>query len=89
MVKYEVIFDYYREIVEVEEETTDYSTIIDLLIDKLEEEGNTSCFIPYQDTQESGCYGGAYEDEYIIGGNHGLILYHGGNLRINLLKEEE
>lgn len=79
MIKYEVIFGYYgNEIIEMEERTTDYGAIVDILIDRLEEKERKGVFIEWEDTQESGNPDGHYEDEYITGGNHGLILYHGG-----------
>ena len=80
MVKYLVIFGYFSEVVEVEEETTNAQELLDICIDRLEEQGNEGCFISWKDTIEEG--GEHYEDEYIIGGNHGRLLYHGGNFRI-------
>ena len=58
--------------------TTDYSLLVDVLIDKLEKEygSNSNLFIAYDETKEGG--GEIEEDEYIIGGNHGLYLYTGG-----------
>lgn len=86
MVKYEICFgNYGREIVEVEEETTDYGALIDLMIDSMESKEETGDFIEWEQTRESGNEDGYFEDEYITGGNHGLILYHGGNLYINKL----
>ena len=86
MKKYEVIFGGgygTREVVEVEEETTDYGAILDILIDRLEEEGKEGYFISWEETSEEG---GQYnDDEYVIGGNHGRILYHGGMFQINLI----
>lgn len=80
MVKYLIIFDYFSEIVEVEEETTDYRALIDILIDRLEEEGKEGSFVSLSETFEEG--GDIHEDKFVIGGNHGRLLYHGGNLRI-------
>lgn len=84
MVKYLVIFGYLSEIVEVEEETTDYGSIVDILIDRLEEK-EEGFFLNWSDTIEEG--GEHYEDEYVIGGNHGRLLYHGGNFRIEKVEE--
>lgn len=53
---------------------------LDIMIDKLEEEGSDGYFIDWSDTIEEG--GDVYEDEYIIGGNHGRILRHYGNFYI-------
>lgn len=81
MAKYKIIFGTFpgeEHIVEVEEPTTDYGALIDILIDRLEAEGRKDCFRDPDDIKELG--GDVYEDEYVIGGNHGLLLYHGGNL---------
>ncbi|HHX66886.1 MAG TPA: hypothetical protein GX708_02375 [Gallicola sp.] len=62
-------------------------TAIDKMIDKLEEEGEEGCFLTWEQISEEG--GDYNEDEYIIGGNHGRILYHGGILNIELISENE
>lgn len=83
MAKYKVIFGVYpseEHILEIDEPTTDYGALVDILIDQLEAEGRKNCFIDPDDTKELG--GEIYEDEYVIGGNHGLLLYHGGNFLI-------
>ena len=86
MVKYGVSFGYYdKEIIEMEERTTDYGSIVDILIDRLEENGYNG-FIEWEETQESGNKDGYYDDEYITGGNHGLVLYHGGIFYIEEIK---
>ena len=80
MVKYEVCFGGgYGEtqVVEMEDRTTDYGAIVDTLIDNLEESGRKDCFIEYDETEEEG--GEIFEDEYVTGGNHGLLLYTGVN----------
>jgi hypothetical protein len=56
---------------------------IDKLIDKMEEEGNKGMFLTQEQLAENG--GEFHEDEYIIGGNHGRILYHGGILSVEEL----
>lgn len=88
MQHYEIIFDYNLEILTVEEETTDYGGLVDILIDKLEEEygSDSRFFVPPENTIENG--GDVHEDEYIIGGNHGLLLYTGGNFNIAPLNPE-
>lgn len=69
-----------QEIVEIEEETSDYGVVLDKAIDQMEERGETGQFIEYEDTVEGG--GDIYEDEYVVGGNHGLILLHHGSFEI-------
>ena len=58
---------------------------LDKMIDELENEGSEGYFITHEQIQENG--GDYYDDEYIIGGNHGRILYHGGNFNIELIEE--
>lgn len=88
MVKYLVIFGYFSEIVEVEEETTNYQELIDILIDRLEEEGKEGCFIRWEEAISNGFEDGKYyDDEFSEGGNHGRLLYHGGNFRIEKVEE--
>ena len=56
------------------------SDALDMLVDYLELQGETWCFIDREDEWENG---GEYApDTYIIAGNHGLCFYHGGNIRI-------
>lgn len=83
MVKYRVYYSYFSDVVEASEETTDYGAIVDLLIDKLEEDGCEGVFLDPEQTQEEG--GDIYPDEYISGGNRGRLLYHGGNFHIQLI----
>lgn len=73
-VAYRVTFGYQSEIVYMDDETTDYGAILDACIDKLESEGKTGCFVNPDEYNE---------DEYVIGGNHGLALYTGGNFSID------
>ncbi len=70
------------EIVKVEDYEHEQDAI-DKMIDKLESEGKEGLFLTENDLIENG--GDHYDDEYIIGGNHGRILYHGGELRIEQL----
>jgi hypothetical protein len=86
MVKYVVYYNYCKEVVEVEEETTDYGAILDMAIDQIEARGETGYFLEWTETVEDGNMEGYYADEYVVGGNHGLLLYHAGNFRIE--KEE-
>ena len=65
-------------IIQTEEETTDYKALIDILIDRFDEQGRGDCFLTLEEV-ESEEYP---SDTYIIGGNYGSILYTGGNLNI-------
>lgn len=69
---------------------------LDLIIDHLEDEGLEGWFIKVKQEYEGYVIDGDnyivdinndkyYDDEYIIGGNHGRYLYHGGNFRIEEL----
>ena len=69
----------YVEKVTIEDFETEQDTI-DKLINKMEEEGNEGMFLAHNQLAENG--GDFHEDEYVIGGNHGRILYHGGILSI-------
>lgn len=55
---------------------------VDKLIDSLEQEHDSSV-IKYTDDIELG------EDEYLIGGNHGLVLMHYGTFDIEEIIEKE
>lgn len=62
---------------------------LDLLIDHLEDQGLEDYFIEvgvdeedYVTDYEGNIY---YNDEYVIGGNHDMYLYHGGNFRVEKL----
>lgn len=85
MTKYKVLYGsgtawLNEEIVEVDEPTTDYGAILNIAIDQIEARGEENAFITLNDTVE---YGGKYyEDEYVIGGNHGRLLLHHGELNI-------
>lgn len=83
MTKYKVIFGYFSELVEVEEPTTNYGTILDLAIDQLESDGCKGVFVTDDDIERDGIT----DDAYITGGNHGLNLYHGGNFMIEQITE--
>ena len=72
-----------EEIVEVDEPTTDYGAIVDMAIDQIESRGEEGVFIDWKDTVEEG--GEHYEDEYVVGGNHGRLLLHYGQLNIELI----
>ena len=67
------------EIVEMDERTTDYSAILDKAIDQIEErDGSLSQLMTLDEVEEEGLN----EDEYVVGGNHGLALVHYGNFTI-------
>lgn len=74
-----------QESVTLEESTTDFGAIIDMAIDQVEEKGYEGYFLNPSELVENG--GEIYPDEYIIGGNHSRILYHGGNLIIEKVGE--
>ena len=91
-VKYKVLYGngtswLSEEIVELDEVTTDYDMIIDMTIDQIEARGEDGVFINWEDTVDEG--GEYHEDEYVVGGNHGRILLHHGNLDIQLMSESE
>ncbi len=79
MKKYGVVFNCWQEVIEVEDFENEQDAL-DKLIDKLEKEGSEGCFLTENEIAENG--GEYQEDMYIIGGNHGRILYHNGNFRI-------
>lgn len=88
--KYEVMYGngtawMSTEIVEMDERTTDYGAILDKAIDQIEErEGladplhKLSCLMTLDEVEKEGLN----EDEYVVGGNHGLALVHYGNFTI-------
>lgn len=69
------------------EDSDNEQVAIDKLIDKLENDGCEYCFIDWSQTQEEG--GDCPESEYVIGGNHGRLLYHGGMFLIKEIEEEK
>lgn len=98
---YEVVVGYHIFIVKVSQSTSDYGAIIDMLIDYLEftygEQSNL--FVDYDKYHWNGDEDELinvndpddiiYPDEYTLGGNHGLVLYHGGNFRIDEISKTE
>lgn len=86
-----IIFNYTSEIIEVDSNYDwmyeNPQDLIDTLIDRLESEGKTGCFIDWTETVDEG--GEHYEDEYVVDGNHGLLLYHGGNFMIEEVLNNE
>lgn len=77
---YRVSYDYTSDIVEMDDETSDYQAVIDKLIDNMESTGNTGYLISPDEAEAE-----YSEDMYTIGGNHGLALIHNGNLNIEPL----
>lgn len=69
---YTITYDRYQDTITVDSFESEQDAV-DKLIDKLEAEGSTGCFVNPDEYNE---------DEYVIGGNHGLALYHGGNFMI-------
>ena len=79
-VVYQVSIGYYcKELVVLEEDTTDYGMIVDMIIDRLEERGETGYVKPLGECTEEEL---EFDDTYVIGGNHGLVLLHDGILNI-------
>ena len=82
--KYEVMYGngtawLSTEIVEVEEATTDMGAILDMAIDQIEErEGLGGCLMTLDEVEANDFY----EDEYVVGGNHGIALVHYGHFII-------
>lgn len=74
---YRVSYGYTSDIVEMDDETSDYGAVVDKLIDDLESSGNTGYLMAVDEAESE-----YSEDMYIIGGNHGLALIHNGNLNI-------
>lgn len=72
-----------EETIEVEDYENEQDAL-DKMIDKLESEGKEGLFLQPDEIQENG--GEHYDDEYVIGGNHSRILYHGGNFSIKEVK---
>ena len=70
-----ITYDRYQEPVTVDSFETEQDAV-DKLIDQLEADGCDGCFVNPDEYNE---------DEYVIGGNHGLALYHGGNFYIELI----
>lgn len=94
---YEVIFgsgfyECYRYVLKVDEDTTDYRALVDVLIDYLVEKehpsildkneyfynANEDAYVHILDHREI-----IYSDEYVEGGNCGDVLLHHGDFRIN------
>lgn len=84
--KYKVLFGngtawLSEEIVEMDEYTTDYGAIVDVAIDQIEEREGVGHSLRYLDEAEKEYN----EDEYVVGGNHGLALMHYGNFDIEVV----
>lgn len=90
-VYYEIVYNTFKPaIIKVDRPTTDYGALVDILIDNLEEELEKSgdgmdsdgvldtLYLMDINTAEKD----HNDDEYVIGGNHGLALLHGGALDI-------
>lgn len=81
--KYEVMYGngtawMSTEIVEMDERTTDYGAVLDKAIDQIEEREGVGYALKHIDEAEEEYN----EDEYVVGGNHGLALVHYGNFEI-------
>lgn len=84
MVTYKVVyglfgnFGGFTEDVIVDDITTDYGAILDMAIDQKVERGDMRNLYTIDEVEEMGLN----EDEYVIGGNEGLVLVHNGNFMI-------
>ena len=84
MVTYKVVyglfgnFGGFTEDVVVDDITTDYGAILDMAIDQKVERGDMRNLYTIDAVEEMGLN----EDEYVIGGNEGLVLVHNGNFAI-------
>ena len=78
---YRVSFDYTSEIVRMSDSTNNTQEVLDACIDQMEADGKTG-YLYTIDQVEQEDWG---EDMYIIGGNHDLALYTGGNLNVEPL----
>lgn len=78
---YRVSFEYTSEIVRMDDETGDYQAVLDTCIDQMEADGKTGYLYTADEVEAQGW--GA--DEYVEGGNHGWLLYTGGNFNIEPL----
>ena len=74
---YRVVYGYQSEVVPMNDETSDYQAVLDECIDMKEARGDKDIYTMDEVEAE-----GWNEDEYVIGGNHGLALYTGGNFNI-------
>lgn len=74
---YRVTYGYNSDVVPMDGETSDYQSVLDALMDMKESRGDKDLYT-YDEAESEGWY----EDEYVSGGNHGLILYTGGNFDI-------
>ena len=84
-VYYKVVYGYNMAIVELDHPTTDYGAILDITIDNLEKDGVGAPYLIDIDEAEKEYN----EDEYVIGGNHGLALVHNGNFMIDEISPEK
>lgn len=80
MKKYKIIAGNVSEIIKTEEYQHEQDAL-DIMIDMYEEKGYSGCFCTPNNPDSP-----IPEDEYVIGGNHGLALYHGGNFSITQIK---
>lgn len=95
-------FECYRYIIRAEYPTTDYGALTDMLIDYLVENKSNSILdlsdyddyyfdddgAIYLTKEEDDEYEVIYPDTFIQGGNHGDILIHHGEFRINEINED-
>ncbi len=84
-VYYEIVYGYQLAIVKVDYPTTDYGALVDILIDGLENDKVGDPYLLDLDKAEQEYN----EDEYVVGGNHGLALIHNGNFNIEPISYEK
>ena len=82
---YEIVYGYQMAIVKTDWPTSDYGALVDILIDNLEKDGVKEPYLLSVDQAEAELN----EDEYVIGGNHGLALVHNGNFNIVPIPEQD
>ena len=82
---YEIVYGYQMAIVQTDWPTTDYGALVDILIDNLEKEGVKEPYLLQLDKAEEEYN----EDEYVVGGNHGLALIHNGNFNITPIPKQD
>ena len=91
-----------RYVIKADYPTTDYGALVDALIDYLEENSMVGLFDydaeGYKWDEENGGSNLVsktdptdiiYSDTFVVGGNHGLVLMHHGDMRINEISEDK
>lgn len=87
---YRVVFEYNNEVVPMDDETSDYQSVLDACIDNMESEGKTGYLYTYDEAydyakdlaDDEADVERIMEEEFVEGGNHGLYLLTAGNFNI-------